>query len=104
MAWIILIAAGLMEVVGTIGIKRTSMRKTWTNYLILIGGFGASFLLLIRAMEEISLATAYAVWTGIGTFGAALAGRFLFREKLGLFKLICMAGIVGCVAGLRWIG
>ncbi|HEY8528773.1 MAG TPA: multidrug efflux SMR transporter [Paenibacillaceae bacterium] len=103
MAWLSLILAGLLEVVGTIGLKRTALHKTWPNYLILIGGFGASFLLLIRAMEEISLATAYAVWTGIGTFGAALAGRLLYKEKLGFFKIACLAGIVGCVIGLRLI-
>lgn len=104
MAWLMLILAGLLEVVGAIGLKRTALRKSWPNYLILIGGFGASFLLLIRAMEEISLATAYAVWTGIGTFGAVLAGRILYKERLGLFKFACMAGIVGCVIGLRLIG
>jgi len=33
-----------------------------------------SFQLLVAAMETIPLATTYAVWTGIGTVGAAIVG------------------------------
>ena len=104
MAWVYLILAGLMEVVGTIGIKRLSQQSSWVNYLILIGGFGASFGLLLRAMEHISLATSYAVWTGIGSAGAVLAGWLLYKERLSPFRLVCIAGILGCVIGLKWLG
>ncbi|PDO10769.1 MAG: QacE family quaternary ammonium compound efflux SMR transporter [Candidatus Reconcilbacillus cellulovorans] len=102
MAWTLLILAGLMEVVGVIGLKRTAMKNNWPNHLILIGGFLASFQLLLRAMQEIALSTAYAVWTGIGALGAALVGWLLYKEKLSPLRLICMVGITVCVIGLKW--
>ena len=52
MAWTLLILAGLMEVVGVIGLKRTAMKNNWPNHLILIGGFLASFQLLLRAIRR----------------------------------------------------
>lgn len=79
MAWFRLILAGLMEVPGVIGIKRTAVRGSRFDYVLLVGGFLASFQLLMLALDDIALSTAYAVWTGIGTLGAALAGWMLYK-------------------------
>lgn len=101
MNWLLLIAAGLLEVVGVIGIKRVAQRNNWTNNIILIAGFLLSFQLLIRAMETIPLATAYAVWTGIGTVGAAVVGMVFFREPKNWARIGCMLGILFSVVGLK---
>lgn len=101
MAWMLLIIAGLLEVVGVIGIKRVAVKNNWTNNLILIAGFVISFQLLIRALETIPLSTAYAVWTGIGTVGAAVVGMFFFKESKSPLRIICIVGIIGCVVGLK---
>ncbi|MCC3372571.1 multidrug efflux SMR transporter [Cohnella sp. REN36] len=101
MNWLLLITAGLLEVVGVIGIKRVAQRNNWTNNLLLIAGFLLSFQLLIRAMETIPLATAYAVWTGIGTVGAAVVGMVFFREPRTWARIGCMLGILLSVVGLK---
>ncbi len=103
MDWIWLIAAGLLEVVGVIGIKRVAQNNNWTNNLILIGGFIVSFQLLIRAMETIPLATAYAVWTGIGTVGAAVVGMLFFKESKSWLRIGCILGIIFSVVGLKMV-
>lgn len=103
MAWTLLIIAGLLEVVGVIGIKRVAVRNNWPNNLILIGGFFISFSLLTRAMEAIPLSTAYAVWTGIGSVGAAIAGMLFFQESRQALRLLCLLGVIGCVIGLRLV-
>jgi paired small multidrug resistance pump len=103
MAWVYLIIAGLLEIVGVIGIKRVAVNNNWVNNLILIGGFLVSFNLLITAMETVSLSTAYAVWTGIGTVGAAVVGMVFFKESKSLMRMVCILGIVGCVIGLKLI-
>src|SRR5690606_19602336 len=100
MSWWLLILAGLFEVVGVIGIKRVSVENNWTNNLILIGGFLVSFRLLLQAMETISLSTAYAVWTGIGTVGGAGVGMIFFKESKKPLRLLRILGIVVCVAAL----
>ncbi len=103
MDWIWLIAAGMLEVVGVIGIKRVAQNNNWTNNLILIGGFIISFQLLIRAMETIPLATAYAVWTGIGTVGAAVVGMLFFKESKSWLRIGCILGIIFSVVGLKMV-
>ncbi|RED51654.1 MULTISPECIES: DMT family transporter [Cohnella] len=103
MDWSWLIAAGLLEVVGVIGIKRVAQNNNWTNNLILIGGFIISFQLLIRAMETIPLATAYAVWTGIGTVGAAVVGMLFFKESKSWLRIGCILGIIFSVVGLKMV-
>ncbi|OUS67782.1 QacE family quaternary ammonium compound efflux SMR transporter [Paenibacillus sp. MY03] len=103
-AWWLLIGAGMMEIVGVIGIKRVAENNNWTNNLILIGGFIISFQLLLGALETIPLSTAYAVWTGIGTVGAAVVGMTFFKESKSLLRIVCIAGVIGCVIGLKLIG
>lgn len=104
MDWAFLIAAGLLEVVGVIGIKRVAENNNWTNNIILIAGFVVSFQLLLQAMETIPLATAYAVWTGIGTVGAAVVGMIFFKEPKSWVRIGCILGIIFAVVGLKLVG
>ncbi|MBT2576209.1 multidrug efflux SMR transporter [Bacillus sp. ISL-8] len=101
MDWMLLILAGLFEVVGVIGIKKTSENNNWKNNIILIAGFVISFQLLVAAMETIPLSTAYAVWTGIGTVGAAIVGMFFFKESKSWIRIACILGIIFSVIGLK---
>ncbi|RJE84284.1 QacE family quaternary ammonium compound efflux SMR transporter [Paenibacillus sp. 1011MAR3C5] len=103
MDWLMLIAAGLFEIAGVIGIKRVAQNNNWTNNLILIGGFIISFQLLIQAMGTIPLATAYAVWTGIGTVGAAVVGMIFFKEPKSWLRTGCILGIIFSVVGLKLV-
>ena len=103
MDWLLLIFGGLFEVVGVIGIKRTAEKNNLVNNLILIGGFIMSFQLLVRAMETIPLSTAYAVWTGIGTVGAAVVGMVFFKESKSWLRVACILGIIFSVVGLKLV-
>lgn len=103
MDWMLLIAAGLLEVVGVIGIKRVARNNNWTNNIILIAGFVISFQLLIRAMDTIPLATAYAVWTGIGAVGAAIVGMIFFKESKSWIRIGCILGVIFSVVGLKMV-
>lgn len=104
MDWGALICAGLLEIVGVIGIKRVAANNNFTNNAILVVGFLASFSMLSYAMETIALSTAYAVWTGIGTVGAAVVGIVLYKESRAPLRLFCMAGVICCIAGLKLLG
>ncbi|MFB3164268.1 multidrug efflux SMR transporter [Neobacillus sp. 179-J 1A1 HS] len=103
MDWLMLILGGCFEVVGVIGLKRTADEGNVINYLILIGGFIMSFQLLVRAMETIPLSTAYAVWTGIGTVGAAIVGMVFFKESKSRLRMACILGIIFSVVGLKLV-
>ena len=66
MAWTSLILAGLCEMFGVVMINKLNNSRNWQSLVLLVLGFGASFLFLSYAMKFLPMGTAYAIWTGIG--------------------------------------
>lgn len=102
MAWIYLFIAGLMEIVWAIGLKYTQGFSRLGPSLVTVAAMIVSFLFLARALVNLPIGTAYAVWTGIGAVGTALLGILLFGESRDPLRLLCIALIVFGIAGLRW--
>ena len=103
MAWILLLGAGLMEIVWTLGLKYAEGFTRLVPSLITIAAMGVSMALLGLAVKTLPIGTAYAVWTGIGTVGAAILGILLFGEPASALRLACILLIVAGIAGLRLI-
>lgn len=103
-AWIYLLAAGLVEIFFALSLKGTAgFTRFWP--LVYTGCLGAlSFYLLSRALLQLPVGTAYAVWTGIGAVGVALVGIFFYNEPKDLARLVCILLIVGGVIGLKVTG
>jgi len=99
--WLTLVLAGLLEIVWASTLKHThGFTRLWPSVLT-IGAMVLSFWLLSRAMRVLPAGTSYAVWVGIGAAGTAAAGYFLFKEPMRPAQWLCVALIVGGVAGLR---
>lgn len=101
MAWIYLIIAGCLEIGWAIGLKYT---EGWTKLVpsLLTGAaLVVSFYFLSIAVKTLPIGTAYAVWTGIGTVGAAILGMLLFGEPREISRIICILLIVAGIAGLK---
>ena len=60
-----------------------------------------SFYLLSLALRTISLAVAYAIWSGIGTAIVAAIGVLAFKEELTALKAGCLGLIILGVIGLQ---
>lgn len=101
MAWLVLIIAGLFEVVGVLGMNRLKNNKNALNLLMIVGGFGVSLSLLSVAMGSISMGTAYAVWTAIGTVGGTLVGMLFYKESRDAKRIFFLCLIVSAVIGLK---
>lgn len=101
MSWLILVLAGLCEVVWAIGLKYTEgFTRFWPSAITLIAML-VSVVLLGLAMKSIPVGTAYAVWTGIGTLGAVILGIYLFNEPATLARMLCLGLIVVGIIGLK---
>ena len=101
MNWIILLTAGLFEVVWAIGLKYTdSFTRLWPSIATLIA-MALSVVLLGIAMKSLPVGTAYAIWVGIGAVGTAILGIFLFNEPANLGRLLSLALIVSGIIGLK---
>ena len=101
MAWIYLALAGLFEVGFTTCLKMSAnfSRLSWS-----IGFFISitlSFLLLNKAVQEIPLGTAYAVWTGIGAVGTVLIGILLFSEPVFFWRIFFLSTLIVSLVGLK---
>lgn len=100
MPWLYLTLAGVCEIVWAAGLKKFGFTLT------LGGGFTIvvmllSFVLLDRAMRDLPLGTAYAIWTGIGAVGGAAVGIVAFKEPAAWPRLVCIGLIVAGIVGLK---
>lgn len=101
MAWLVLVIAGLLEVVWAIGLKYTHGFTRLTPSIITVTAMIISFALLAWAMKTLPAGTAYAVWTGIGAVGAAITGMILLGESASLARILSLALIVAGIIGLK---
>ena len=101
MAWILLFVAGLLEVGWSVGLKYCDgFTRLWPSVATLAAMI-VSMALLAQAVRTIPIGTGYAIWTGIGTVGAALLGMLLFGEPRDALRLGCIALIVVGIIGLK---
>lgn len=101
MSWTYLFIAGLCEIAWAVGLKYT---EGFTRPLpsVLVGAaMVASMGLLGLAVRQLPIGTAYAVWTGIGTLGAAIFGMVVLGESAGVLRLCCIGLIAAGIAGLK---
>jgi quaternary ammonium compound-resistance protein SugE len=101
MAWLILLAAGLMEIVWLYLLKAANGLEHKGYAAAGWAIATASFWLLGAALKDLPAGTAYAVWTGIGAVGGAVMGIVLFNEPATALRLFCIALIVGGIMGLK---
>jgi quaternary ammonium compound-resistance protein SugE len=97
----LLIVAGLVEVVWAVGLKYTNGFTRFLPSAVTLTAMALSMVLLARALRAIPVGTGYAVWTGIGAVGTALVGILLLGEPKSAGRLIAIAAIVGGIVGLK---
>ncbi|MDR5611210.1 MULTISPECIES: quaternary ammonium compound efflux SMR transporter SugE [Arsenophonus] len=101
MAWLILLIAGLLEIVWAIGLKYTQGFTRLTPSIITLVAMLFSVVLLAYAMKTLPTGTAYAVWTGIGAVGTAIIGIIFLGESASLFRLLSLGLIFAGIIGLK---
>lgn len=93
MPWIVLVIAGLFEVVWASAMKQShGFTRLWPSVITIIAMF-ASFALLSWSMRVLPLGTAYMVWTGIGALGAFIFGIVMLGETVSAMRLAA-AGMI----------
>jgi quaternary ammonium compound-resistance protein SugE len=103
MAWFILFIAGLLEIGWAVGLKYTDGFTRLVPTVLTLASMIASMALLGLSLKTLPLGTAYAVWTGIGTVGAALLGIALFGDPATVGRLACVGLIVAGILGLKML-
>ena len=101
MSWLILVVAGLLEVVWAVGLKYTHGFSRLVPSVITAVAMIASVALLSWAMKTLPVGTAYAIWTGIGAVGAAITGILLLGESATPARIFSLVLIVCGIIGLK---
>ena len=97
--WIYLFIAAIFEVGWPVGLKMAQngqCKVLWILFAIITMALSGYFLFL--AQKQISIGTAYAVWTGIGMIGTFFIGIAFFNDMLSLARffgvLLILSGVI----------
>ena len=102
MDWLLLIIAGVFEIIWATGLKYTEgFTRLWAS-MGTLAAMAVSMVLLAQALKTIPVGTGYAIWTGIGAAGTAVMGIGLFGESRHVLRLLCIGLIVAGIVGLKF--
>ena len=101
MHWFVLVLSGVLEAVWATALDRTAGFSRLLPTVVFLVALAASMAGLAYAMTGIALGTAYAVWVGIGAALTAGYAMVSGQEPVSVVRLLLLAGIVGCVVGLK---
>ena len=104
MSWVLLLFAGLLEIVWAIALKLSPGFTRLVPTIIFIIFTIASVALLNLAAKSLPIGTAYSVWTGIGAAGTALIGIVFLGDPVSTVRVLSIVLIIAGVVGLNLAG
>jgi quaternary ammonium compound-resistance protein SugE len=84
-------------------VKESTGNEVYLWYAGFIMALIISMGLLMKAIESLPIATAYAVWTGIGAVGTVLLGILVFKEPATFWRLFFISTLIGSIIGLKMV-
>ena len=101
MAWLVLIVAGILEVVWASLLSATDrFSRLWPSVAFVVA-LVASMILLAVASRSIPLGTAYAVWVGIGAVGTIAFGIIARGEQTNPANLAALSLLVMSIVAVK---
>jgi quaternary ammonium compound-resistance protein SugE len=101
MAWVLLVIAGLLEIVFALAMKSSEGFTRLGPSMVTIGAGLSSVVLLSSSLRSLPVGTGYAVWTGIGAAGTAIFGMAMLGDAMGPMRILCILLILAGVIGLK---
>lgn len=101
MAWMILVVAGLLEVAWATALSASENFSRPVPSVVFFLTLALSMFGLSRAMLEIPIGTAYAVWVGIGVVGAVTYGVVREGDSMTPARMMFLGLLVMSIVGLR---
>lgn len=103
MAWIILVASGVLEAVWATALGRAEGFTKLVPSLVFLVALVMSMAGLSYAVKSLPTGTAYAVWVGIGASLTVVYGMLSGTEPVSVAKVLLIAGLIACVIGLKLV-
>ncbi|HEY1838628.1 MAG TPA: multidrug efflux SMR transporter [Mycobacterium sp.] len=103
MAWLVLVASGVLEAVWATALNRSDGFSRLLPSLVFAVSLLFSMAGLAFAMRSLPTGTSYAVWVGIGAVLTVGYAMLTGDETASPIKVVLIAGVVGCIAGLKLV-
>ena len=103
--YIILFAAILLEVLGTMLLPVSQNFSKPLPSVVLLISYSLSFYLLALLSQKLPLAIIYASWSGLGVFSVALLSNIFYKQTInwqtiiGLFLIVIGVTLVNIYKG-----
>jgi quaternary ammonium compound-resistance protein SugE len=101
MSWIVLVVSGALEAVWATALDRSDGFTKVRPSVVFGVSLVVSMVGLGYALRELPVGTAYAVWVGVGAALTVIYAMATGSEPFSVVRLLLIAGIVGCVVGLK---
>ena len=101
MAWLVLVASGVLEAVWATAMDRSDGFSRLLPSLIFAVSLLFSMAGLAFAMRSLPTGTSYAVWVGVGAVLTVGYAMLTGDETASPVKVLLIAGVVGCIGGLN---
>lgn len=101
MSWFVLVLSGVLEAVWATALGRSEGLSRLVPSIVFFVALAFSMAGLGYAMRSLPVGTAYAVWVGVGAVLTVTYAMVTGEEAALLVKVLLLAGIVGCVIGLK---
>ena len=101
MPYLLLAFAIGSEICATVSLKYSEGFSRLIPSLVVVVGYGLSFVFLAQALKHIPVSTAYAIWSGAGTAVVAAIGFAFLGEGVNALKLAGIALIIAGVVALN---
>lgn len=100
--WVVLFASAILEAVWALALGASHGFTVLAPSVIFIVACCLSMFGLAYAMRGLPISIAYAIWTGMGAALTVAVSMLLGAEEPSVLKLLFLAGIIGCVIGLKF--
>lgn len=100
--WVVLFASAVLEAVWAISLDASDGFTVLAPTIVFLITNPVSLIGLGYAMRGLPVSVAYAIWTGIGAALTVTASMLSGSEAPSVLKLLFLAGIIGCVIGLKF--
>lgn len=102
MEWIYLIIASVFEIGWPFGLKMASISSHKVLWIIFVQiALILSGVFLYFAQKQISIGTAYAIWTSIGAIGTFTVGVLVFNDAFNFMRALGIVFIIGGIVCLK---
>lgn len=101
MSWLVLVLSGVLEAVWATALGKSDGLSRLAPSLVFLGTLSLSMAGLAYALRELPVGTSYAVWVGIGAVLTVAYAMWTGEEAVSAVRLLLLAGIIGCVIGLK---